>query len=90
MTRNKGKGYELTPDKWLSQPGQFVCKEKVVVIGPKKTFERVSIIGPIRKNTQIEMSKTDLRQFGVDAVHIDTDEGNAALTGFTAEGELVE
>ena len=48
-----GKGYELTVKKMLSQPGQFACEERVRVIGPKGEFPRVSILGPVRKDTQV-------------------------------------
>ena len=46
-----GKGYTLTPKKDLSQPGQFACEERVQVIGPKKSFPAVSILGPVRPET---------------------------------------
>lgn len=62
-----GKGYELTPKKYLSQPGQFASEEKVQVIGPKSSFKTVSILGPIRKANQVEISLTDARSIGVTA-----------------------
>lgn len=62
-----GKGYELTVKKMLSQPGQFACEERVRVIGPKGEFPRVSILGPVRKDTQVELSLTDARSIGVTA-----------------------
>lgn len=62
-----GKGYQLTPKKYLSQPGQFASEERVDVVGPKKTLARVSILGPVRPETQIELSLTDARSIGVDA-----------------------
>lgn len=62
-----GKGYQLTPKKYLSQPGQFASEERVDVVGPKKTLARVSILGPIRPETQIELSLTDARSIGVSA-----------------------
>ena len=62
-----GPGYELHPKKYLSQPGQFASEERVDVVGPKKTLSRVSILGPIRPATQIELSLTDARSIGVDA-----------------------
>ena len=62
-----GPGYELHPKKYLSQPGQFASEERVDVVGPKKTLSRVSILGPIRPETQIELSLTDARSIGVDA-----------------------
>lgn len=62
-----GEGYELTPKKDLSQPGQFACEERVQVIGPRGSFPSVSILGPIRPKTQIELSASDARAIGVTA-----------------------
>lgn len=62
-----GKGYELTVKKELSQPGQFACNERVKVIGTKGEFPAVSILGPCRKETQVELSLTDARSIGVTA-----------------------
>ena len=62
-----GVGYKLTPVKDLSQPGQFVCKERVTLIGKKGNIENVVVLGPERKETQIEISKTDSVILGVDA-----------------------
>ena len=60
-----GPGYQLTPKKYLSQPGQFASEERVDVVGPKNTLARVSILGPVRPETQIELSLTDARSIGV-------------------------
>ena len=60
-----GKGYALTHKKDLSQPGQFACEERVDVVGPKKTLTGVSILGPVRSATQIELSLTDARSIGL-------------------------
>ncbi len=62
-----GKGYKLTPKKDLSQPGQFACEERVTVVGPKRELAGVSILGPCRKETQVEISLTDARSIGVKA-----------------------
>ncbi len=62
-----GKGYKLTPKKDLSQPGQFACEERVTVVGPKKELAGVSILGPCRNATQVELSMTDARSIGVKA-----------------------
>lgn len=62
-----GAGYELTRKKDLSQPGQFACEERVTVVGPKKELKNVSILGPCRKATQVELSMTDARSIGVAA-----------------------
>lgn len=60
-----GKDYVLTNKKDLSQPGQYVCMERVDLIGPKKSILGVSILGPVRPNTQVEISLTDARTLGV-------------------------
>ena len=62
-----GEGYQLTSKKDLSQPGQFACEERVQVIGPKSSFPAVSILGPERPDTQIELSASDARSIGVKA-----------------------
>lgn len=55
-----GKGYELTPIKDLSQPGQFACKEQLTIIGPSlRPIEGVRVLGPVRKESQVEISRTD-------------------------------
>ncbi len=59
-----GKGYELTKKKDLSQPGQFACEERVTVTGPKRALANVSILGPVRPETQVELSATDARSIG--------------------------
>jgi putative phosphotransacetylase len=59
-----GKGHQLTIKKLLSQPGQYAAEEKVTVVGPKKELVGVSILGPTRKDTQIEISLTDARMIG--------------------------
>ncbi len=61
-----GKGATLTNKKDLSQPGQFACVEKVEVVGPKGSMS-MSILGPTRKETQVEISLTDARKLGVTA-----------------------
>ena len=58
-----GNGFELEVKHWLSQPGQFVSPQKVMVVGPKKSFE-VSIIGPCRKVDQVELSLSDATALG--------------------------
>lgn len=60
-----GKGAALTPKKDLSQPGQFACEERVTVAGPKRELKNVSILGPVRPATQVELSMTDARGIGV-------------------------
>ena len=62
-----GKGATLTHKKDLSQPGQFACEERVTLVGPKKSIANVIILGPARKDTQVEVSFTDARTLGVTA-----------------------
>ncbi|MGN1409854.1 MAG: phosphate propanoyltransferase [Eubacteriales bacterium] len=62
-----GEGAALTKKKDLSQPGQFACEERVTVVGPKKSIPGVSILGPARSATQVEVSLTDARTLGVTA-----------------------
>ena len=61
-----GKGYELTPIKDLSQPGQYACKEQLTLIGPSlRAIEGVRVLGPLRKASQVEISRTDSFQLKV-------------------------
>ncbi|MBO5326786.1 MAG: phosphate propanoyltransferase [Clostridia bacterium] len=61
-----GKGYELTPMKDLSQPGQYACKETLTLIGPSmRAIEGVRVLGPLRKVSQVEISATDSFQLKV-------------------------
>lgn len=60
-----GVGYQLTPMKDLSQPGQFACKETVTLCGPKGAIEKVRVLGPARSQTQIELLAGDAFKLGV-------------------------
>ena len=60
-----GAGHTLTNKKDLSQPGQYACEERVTIVGPKKELANVSILGPERPATQVELSATDARSIGV-------------------------
>jgi putative phosphotransacetylase len=60
-----GSGYALTEMKPLSQPGQYAANETVAVVGPKGSFPKVRILGPARKATQLEVSRTDAFALGV-------------------------
>ena len=59
-------GHDLTEKRPLSQPGQYLAHERVTVIGPKGKFENVAVLGPCRKEAQVEISLTDGRQLGVE------------------------
>ena len=58
-------GHDLTPERELSQPGQYLAKERVTVVGPKGKFENVAVLGPARKGAQVEISLTDGRTLGI-------------------------
>ena len=63
-------GHSLTPERPLSQPGQFVARERVTVIGPKGEFRNVAVLGPERKEAQVEISLTDCRVLGISNVPV--------------------
>ena len=58
-------GHGLTPTRDLSQPGQYLAQERVTVIGPKGEFQNVAVLGPERKEAQVEVSLTDARTLGL-------------------------
>jgi len=60
-----GEGYELTKTKDLSQPGQYACEEKIDVVGPKRSIKGIRILGPVRKETQLELSVSDAVTLGI-------------------------
>ena len=60
-------GHALTPKRPLSQPGQYLSNERVTILGPKGEFQNVAVLGPERKEGQVEISLTDARVLGVDA-----------------------
>ena len=60
-------GHPLTEARPLSQPGQFVCHERVTVAGPKGSFQNVAVLGPSRGASQVEISMTDARTLGIEA-----------------------
>ena len=89
-----GKGYELTKKKDLSQPGQYACEERVTVVGPKKEMAGVSILGPVRPASQVEISLTDARSLGIAAPVRESGDvagsGACKLVGPAGEVELKE
>ncbi len=89
-----GEGYELTKKKDLSQPGQFACEERVQVIGPKSAFPAVSILGPVRPQTQVEISASDARSLGIKCPVRESgdlkDSGSCKIIGPKGEIEIAE
>lgn len=89
-----GKGHELTKKKDLSQPGQFACEERVTIVGPKKELAGVSILGPVRPETQVELSATDARSIGIAAPIRESgdvkDSGACKIVGPEGEIEINE
>ena len=58
-------GHRLTPERPLSQPGQYLSKERLTVVGPKGEFHNVAVLGPERKDAQVEISLTDGKTLGI-------------------------
>lgn len=89
-----GEGHSLTKKKDLSQPGQYACEERVTVVGPKKELAGVSILGPCRNATQVELSATDARSIGITAPIRESGDLNGSapckLVGPCGEVELTE
>ena len=68
LTREQAEilfGHGLTPERPLSQPGQYLSKERVTVIGPKGEFRNVAVLGPERREAQVEISLTDGKALGI-------------------------
>ena len=63
-----GEGAELHYIKELSQPGQYLCEERLTVRGPKGDFANMAILGPFRRETQVELSLTDTRKIGLPGI----------------------
>lgn len=89
-----GKGAQLEVKAMLSQPGQFVSTTRLDIVGPKRTISGVSILGPVRKENQVEVSLTDARTLGIQAPiresgHIEGTPG-VKLVGPCGEVELSE
>ena len=86
-----GAGYQLTNFKEISQPGQYACNEKVTLKGPKGMIENVRVLGPLRKQTQVEISMTDARKLGVNPPvrHSGELAGSASLTLIGPKGTVI-
>ncbi len=80
-----GEGAELHNKKDLSQPGQFACEEKVELVGPKGSL-KVSVLGPVRKATQVELSFTDARALGLKGVPVRESGDTAGTPGIKLVG----
>ena len=89
-----GAGAQLTIFRDLKQPGQFACEEQVNIIGPKGTMKNVRVLGPVRKQTQVEVSRTDSFALGINPPLRDSGDlsGSAAiiLEGPAGRVELTE
>ena len=85
LARLFGPTYALTPLKKLSQPGQYAAEECVDVIGPKGVLSRVRILGPTRRETQVELAQTDCRTIGI-AAPVRSSGDLAGTPGVTLKG----
>ena len=83
-------GHRLTPKRELSQPGQYLAEERVKVVGPKGEFDNVAVLGPERKDGQVEISLTDGRALGIEApVRLSgTVEGTPGVTLIGPKGQV--
>lgn len=83
-------GHGLTESRPLSQPGQYLAKERVTVVGPKGKLEHVAVLGPVRSAGQVEISLTDARGLGIDApIRLSGDVANTpGCTLLGSEGEI--
>jgi acetate kinase len=80
-----GVGHQLRPRTWLSQTGQFAAQETVTLVGPKRQLRNVRVMGPPREPDQIEISRTDEFELGLDApVRVSGD--LAGTPGITVQG----
>lgn len=86
-----GEGYELEKVRELSQPGQYVCKERVDIIGPKNILRNVAILGPVRENTQVEISRTDSIALGINApLRLSGDLKDSETLYIRCNGKIIE
>ena len=83
-------GHELTPRRPLSQPGQFLANERLTVVGPKGQIANVAVLGPERKDAQVEISLTDARTLGLEVpVRLSGDvNGTPGVTLVTERGRI--
>lgn len=85
-----GEDYQLTKLKDLSQPGQYAAEECVDIVGPRGTIQKIRILGPVRKDTQIELSAGDARVVGINAPVRDSGDidGTPGCTIIGPNGEI--
>ncbi|SER41512.1 Propanediol utilization protein [Gracilibacillus ureilyticus] len=85
-----GKGYTFTKHRDISQPGQYSCVEQVTIKGPKSKMDRIRVVAPLRKQTQIEISRTDAIKLGVNPPvrHSGDLKGSAPLTVIGPKGKI--
>ncbi len=83
-----GAGHQLTQKRDLSQPGQYLCEERVCLVGPKGEMKNVAVLGPVRPATQVEISVTDSRSLGVAPIVRESGDvaGSSAITITNADG----
>ncbi|WP_088226072.1 phosphate propanoyltransferase [Desulfosporosinus sp. FKB] len=86
-----GTGYKLTKTKDLSQPGQYACQETLTICGPKGAIEKVRILGPVRRESQIEILLADCFKLGITApVRLSGDlEGSPGITLVGPKGSIL-
>jgi len=85
-----GLGAALTPKRKLSQPGQYLAEERIAIIGLKGCKKNVAVLGPLRKETQIEVSRTDCAELGVKAPVRESGDvgGSGAIALESAKGRI--
>jgi len=86
-----GRGYQLTPKRELSQPGQFLAEEKIRIIGSRGVIENAAVLGPVRSSSQIELSRTDAFKLGIDApLRFSGDIKNSASAFIASKNNVVK
>lgn len=87
-----GKGFELEIAKKLSQPCQFASTSFVTIKTEKNSINKVRVLGPIRKYTQVEISKTDSFTLGLNPPVRDSGDllGSEKITIVGPKGEIIK
>ena len=83
-------GHSLTQERPLSQPGQYLARERLTIRGPRGEFQKVAVLGPERSEAQVEISLTDARALGVRPPlrHSGNTQGSPGLTLVGTVGEI--